>query len=116
MIILLSSIIFLLALWRFGVGISALGFIEFVLVGLAYLSWGNWTSVKQPFKMQFYRLSSGASPVNAVVGVIFGSLPGAITAYLLYHENYGALWKIVLMMFLYLALYYLSITLVGTPS
>jgi hypothetical protein len=107
--ILLVGVIFPLAVWRFGAGPSVLGFIELVLVGLAYLSWGNWMSVRHTYKMQFYRMSSGGSPADAVIGMIFGSLPGAITAYLLYRENYGAFWKILLLLLPYATLYYFSL-------
>jgi hypothetical protein len=113
MLIASFSITLPLSLWRFGAGITALGFIELVVVGLAYFSWGNWMSVKQPFKMQFYRFSSGGSAVDLVLGVIFGSLPGFLTIYLLSKQSYGALWAIILMMLLYLALYYFSVTWSG---
>lgn len=100
-------------LWRFGVGVAAFGFIELVLVVLAYSSWGNWMSVRAPYKMQFYRFSAGGSPADVLLGLLFGSLPGVILVLLLYRENSGLPWFIVLMMALYLGLYYLSITTSG---
>jgi hypothetical protein len=105
--------IFPLALWKLGAGVAVLGFVEVVLMGLAYLSWGNWMSLRDPYKMQFYRFSAGGSLPDAIMGMLFGSLPGAIMAYLLYWENYGAIWKIMLVILLYLALYYLSVTRAG---
>ena len=111
--IVLCGVIFPLAFWRLGARSGALGFIELILVGLAYLSWGNWMSVKQPYKLQFYRFSSGGSPADAVMGVLFGSLPGGITVYLLHRENSGALWLTLLLLLPYLALYYFSLTWAG---
>lgn len=105
--------IFPFAFWRFGAGTAALGFIEVMLVGLAYLAWGNWMSVRDVYKMQFYRFSSGGSPADAIIGMLFGSLPGLIMVYVLYRENSGASWKITLMIILYLMLYYLSVTQSG---
>ena len=103
----LVDAIFPLALWRFGAAITALGFIELVLMALAYLSWGNWMSVRDPYKMQFYRFSAGGSPADAIMGMLFGSVPGLIMIYS------GALWTIVLLMLVYSALYYLSVTRSG---
>ena len=105
----LVSAIFPLALWRFGAGTTAVGIIELILVGLAYLSWGNWMSVRDVYKTQFYRFSAGGSPADAIIGMLFGSLPGLIMVYVLYRENSGALWKIILLIFVYLALYYFSV-------
>lgn len=98
---------------RFDAGVVALGLIEAVLIGLAYLTWGNWRSIKEPYKILFYRFASGGSTVDAIMGMLFGSLPGAIMAALLYRENYGALWKIVLLVIVYVALYFVSVTWVG---
>jgi len=112
-LIILSGAIFPFALWRFGVGLTALGIVELLLVGLAYLSWGNWMSVRQPYRMQFYRFSAGGSPADAVIGVFFGSVPGVIMIYLLYREDTGVVWKMCLMMVAYFALYYASLTRSG---
>ena len=99
-----------LAFWRFGASVVALAFIEVTIMALAYLSWGNWMSVRDPYRMLFYRFSSGGSPVDALMGLIFGSLPGLLMTYLLYTENYRAIWKIVLLIVVYVALYYFSLT------
>jgi predicted membrane protein len=111
--IVLFSIMLPFVFWRFGAGVSALGAVEMVVVGLAYVSWGNWMSIKHPFQMQYYRLSSGGSPVDAVLGIIFGSLPGAVVAYLLHKKKYGALWSILATMMFYFALYYVSLSWSG---
>lgn len=105
--VVLVGAIFPLAFWRFGAGITALGVIELVLMALAYLSWGNWMSVRDPYKMQFYRFSAGGSPADAIMGMLFGSFPGLIMVYS------GALWTSVLLMLVYSALYYLSLTRSG---
>ena len=99
-----------LTYWKLGSRTSVLGLMELIVVGLAYVAYGNWMSVRQPFKVLFYRFTSGGSPVDVVMGVIFGSVPAAVTVYLLYHEDDGVFWKIALMMLLYLALYFFSLS------
>jgi ABC-type amino acid transport system permease subunit len=59
--------------------------------------------------MQFYRFASGGSPVDAVMGMIFGGVPVAVTVYLVYHAAPGVLWKMGLMMLAYLALFLFSL-------
>lgn len=107
---LIAGAIFPFALWRFGIGVTAVGLVELLLVGLANLTWGNWMSVRDPFRMQFYRFSSGGSPTDAIIGMFFGCLPGAIIVTLLYRNDPGAAWKIGVMALVYVALYYLSLT------
>jgi hypothetical protein len=98
-----------LAIWKLGVVATIVGFLILIVVGLAYLTWGNWMSVSEPFRMQFYRFASGGSPIDALGGMFFGSLPGFIAVYLLNSENYRALAKIIVMIGLYFALYLLSV-------
>ena len=76
-----------LALLKMEAWVIAIGFVELVLVGLAYAAYGNCMSVKQPFKMQFYRFASGGSAVDTVMGMIFGSVPAAALIYLLYRDS-----------------------------
>jgi hypothetical protein len=109
----LAAAIFPFALWRFGVRVTALGLVELVLLMLAYTSWGNWMSVRDPHKMQFYRFSAGGSPADGVTGMLFGSLPGVIMIYLLNQDSSQALWLIIPMTALSLVLYYLSVTRSG---
>ena len=111
LMLLLIGLILPLAIWKLGVVASLIGLMVFVLVGLAYVSIGNWLSVRQPFKMQFYRFASGGSMVDAVMGVIFGSLPGVIAIHFLNNEGYGAVWKIALLLLLYVLVYILSLSL-----
>ena len=111
LMLLIIGLILPVAIWKLGVVASLIGLLVFVLVGLAYVSIGNWLSVRQPFKMQFYRFASGGSLVDALMGIIFGSLPGAIAIHLLNNEGYGSVWKIALLVLLYAAIYILSLHL-----
>ncbi len=111
--VVMAGVIFPFALWRFGVGVMAIGVVELVLTGLACLTWGNWMSVRDPFRMQFYRFSAGGSPTDAIIGMFFGGLPAAIIVTLLYRGDAGAGWKIGVMSVVYVALYYLSLTRSG---
>jgi len=106
-LMILVGAIFPLALRRFGAGVTVQGFIELVLMALAYLSWGNWMSVRDPYKMQFYRFSAGGSPADAIIGLLFGSVPGLIMVYS------GTLRTTVLLILAYSALYYFSLTRSG---
>jgi hypothetical protein len=101
------------AFWRLGPTSAAVGAIEFAAVALAYVCCGNWFSVKQPFRMQFYRFASGGSLVDLVLGIMFATLPAAVTAYLLAVEDAGAIWKIAGVMLVSLALYLLSLARAG---
>ncbi len=106
-------LIILPAGWRLGLGVAALGFVQAALLALAYMTWGNWMSVNHPFKMQFFRLSSGGAPVDVLGRVVFGCVPGVV-AIKLFHENKpGVLWKIILMLLLYGALYLCSVIWAG---
>ena len=79
-----------LAVLKMETWVVLVGCVELVLVGLAYAAYGNCLSVKQPFKMQFYRFSSGGSAVDAALGMIFGSVPAIVLIYLLYRESFIA--------------------------
>lgn len=50
------------------------------------------------------------SPVDAGMGVIFGSVPAAVTLYLAYNQDSGALWKLVLMTVIHLAIFLFSLS------
>src|SRR4030095_10757881 len=84
-----------LGFWEFGLSASIQALMILILAGLSYVSYGNWLSVNDPFKMQGYRFSSGGSAVDALMGVIVGTLPGALAIYWLYHDALGAWWKIL---------------------
>jgi len=102
--------LFLLGLWVLELGVMLLGFLVAMLVALAYMTWGNFLSVSHRFQMQFFRFSSGGSPIDALVGVLFGTAPGAI-AILLFG---GKLWWVVIaMLVLYSVFYLLSLSWSG---
>ena len=69
---------FLLALWKLGTVAVAFGIVEVALLGLAYMTCGNIFSVNDRFRMEFYRFSSGGSPIDGLVGVVLSTLPAGI--------------------------------------
>jgi beta-lactamase regulating signal transducer with metallopeptidase domain len=71
-------------------------------MALAYAAIGNWLSVKQPFKMQFYRFASGGSAIDALMAMIFASIPAALTVLLL--------WKVGIVTLIYLVIYLFFLT------
>ena len=99
-----------LAFWKLGTRAIVLGFVELVIVTLAYVSFGNWLSVRQPFKMQFYRFSSGGSPVDALVGTIFGSIPALVIIILLMRGGSGVVWPIALLLIVCASLFFFSLS------
>ena len=104
----------LLGFWRLGFFIGLSGIAEGVAVAAMYLTWGNFMSVNYPFKMQFFQFTSSKDVVAEVLaGIIFGSLPGIITIYLINTNEFGAAWKIALTLFLSGVLYFLSVVRVG---
>lgn len=90
------------AIWSLEPAAIVIGLVEFMALGLAYAAAGNWLSVRQPFKMQFYRFASGGSVVDAIMGIIFASIPAALTILLL--------WKIGIVVLIYLGLYLFFLT------
>lgn len=107
--------ILVLAGWRLGILASALGLVEAVALACAYLAWGNWMSVNHPLKMQFYRFAnSSAALVDAMGGIIFGSLPGIAMIYLLTRQGASAIGGIALILLLTSALYLASVVRFGS--
>jgi hypothetical protein len=107
--LLLFSLVGPLVVWKLGWVVTGVALLQLLLGLLAYFSFGNWMSIKQPFRMQFYRFASGGSPVDAVMGLLFGSLPCAITIYWLVQHGYKALWRVALMILIYAVIYVLSL-------
>jgi hypothetical protein len=106
--------IILLACWRLGFLVGALGFVEAVSLAAAYLSWGNWMSVTFPTKMQFFRFapSSGALP-EIIAGIVFCSLPGVLFIYTLRAEPGQGIWVALLILLLCGSVYFFMETWSG---
>jgi hypothetical protein len=94
--------VLLFALWRLGVGPTVLGLIEATVLVFAFLTWGNVISVSHRFPMEFFRFSSGGTPIDALAGVIFGCLPGAIAMRLF---SWRMWWAVALMVVVYFLMY-----------
>jgi hypothetical protein len=107
--------IILLASWRFGLSVGALGLVEAASLAAAYLAWGNWMSITFPTKMQFFRFApaSGSLP-EIIAGVIFSSLPGVIIVYVLRTGVGSGTWIALLTLLLCSLLYLLITHLSGT--
>lgn len=99
-----------LAFWQLGPKVTFVGLMEFTATLLAYVACGNWFSVKQPYKMRFYRFASGGSLVDTVIGIMFASVPAALTVYLFAIEDAGAIWKIGGVLLLTVGLYLVSLS------
>jgi hypothetical protein len=65
------------------------------MIVMAFMTWGNLIAVGHRFRMEFYRFASGGSPIDALAGIFFGCLPGAI-AMRLYGWGY---WGVVATIF-----------------
>jgi hypothetical protein len=104
----------LLASWRLGLSIVAIGIVEALAMAAMYMVWGNWMSVNHPLKMQFFQFSSsGGLMVEAIAGLMFGSLPGMIAIYLMHTEGLSAAWKVSLILLLSGISYLISLMYVG---
>ena len=96
----------LLASWRLGLLTGLLGIVEAVALSAMYLVWGNWMSLNHPLKMQFFQFSNSSGLiVEALAGLMFGSLPGMISIYLLHTEGLSAAWKVILVLLVSLSIY-----------
>jgi hypothetical protein len=104
-----------LAGWRLGIVNSAYGVLEAITLAWAYLAWGNWMSVHHPLKMQFFRFAnSSAALVDAMGGIVFGSLPGIPMVYLLVSRGPGMAAGILLTLLLTGAIYVASLVRYGS--
>lgn len=90
------------AIWTLEPSATVIALLEFIAVGLAYAAIGNWLSVRQPFRMQFYRFASGGSVADALMGMLFASVPVALTVVLL--------WKVAIILPVYLMIYLFFLT------
>ncbi len=104
----------LLASWRLGPAMAAIGMVEALSMAAMYMVWGNWMSVNHPLKMHFFQFSSsGGLLVEAIAGLMCGSLPGMIAIYFVQTEGLRAVWKVGLILFLSIASYLFSVIYVG---
>lgn len=108
-VILLFSLMWPLVVWKLGWSVAAVATLLIVLGLLGYFSFGNWMTVKQPYRMQFYRFASGGSVVDALMGLMLGSLPCVIAIFWLVQHGYAALWRVGLMVAIYVVIYILSL-------
>lgn len=67
-----------LASWRFGVSTAAAAVLQTIALACTFMAYGNVLSVLQNYEMRFYRFAGGGSPLDYIVGAIFGCVPGAI--------------------------------------
>jgi hypothetical protein len=104
----------LLACWRLGPPFGVLGFVEMGALAGMYLAWGNWMSVNHPIKMHFFQFAPPHGLVmEAMTGIMFGSLPGIIATYFIYTEGLRAAWKIALVLSLSGLVYFVSLWHMG---
>jgi hypothetical protein len=116
LIIVLAEILPMLVIagWKLGVIISALGLVLAAALAGAYLTWGNWMSVNHPLKMQFFRFAnSGAALVDEMGGIFFGSLPGVVLIYVWQTRSAEAVGATGLILLLAGGLYFLSLRRFG---
>lgn len=96
----------LLASWRLGLLSGLLGIVEAAALSATFLVWGNWMSLNHPIKMQFFQFSNSSGLiVEALAGLMLGSLPGMISIYLLHTEGLSAAWKLILVLLVSLSIY-----------
>ena len=87
--------------------------IEIVVLMLGYMAWGNWLSVRYPAKLQHYRIASSGPLVEVILALCVANLPALICVYALLSDKPHALWKMVLVMLVCLAIYVVSINRAG---
>ena len=101
--------IIVLAGWRLGLSVGTFGLIEAASLAAAYLAWGNWMSITLPTKMQFFRFAPpGGSLPELIAGLMFASLPGVLTLYVLKLRADQAIWVNILILLLCGILYSLA--------
>jgi hypothetical protein len=101
------------AVWRLEWSSAAFGAIEAVVLALAFLAYGNWSSVSRPIKLEFYRFYSSRSPLDDISGITLTSLPGLAVIFLSYKSDSPIVWLIVPILIVCAASYFISITAGG---
>jgi len=102
-----------LALWRLGFYDTVLSTIETAVLMLGFMASGNWMSVRYPVRLQYYRMASGGPLGEFIMALVLANLPALICVYALLSDKSHALWKMVLVMFVCVALYLVSINWSG---
>jgi hypothetical protein len=104
----------LLAGWRLGPLMVAICILEALATAAMYMTWGNWMSVNHPIKMHFFQFSPPNGLVmEAMAGIIFGSLPGMIGIYLLHIDGWRSVWKVSVVILLSGVSYFVSVRHIG---
>lgn len=106
-------VLLVLTAWRLGWLLTALTALEVAILILAYMTWGNWLSVRYPVKLQFYRIASGGPLVEIILGLCLANVPAVACLYLLLSNQTGVIWKMGLITLLCSALYFASISWCG---
>ena len=100
----------LLASWRLGLVAAAVGVAQGLSMAALYLAWGNWMSISHPIKLQFFQFSTANGLiVEALAGIMIGSLPGMLNFYFLYTGGIAAVWKVVLVLLCSCLVYSISL-------
>lgn len=104
----------LLACWRLGPLAGALGTLEAAALTAMYLAWGNRMSVNHASRMLFFQFSSSTGALlEAMAGIVFGSLPGVVFIYSLRAGGGDSAWKIAAVVFVSGAFYFVSVWRAG---
>ena len=101
----------LLGVWRLRLAHGLLACLTALALAAMYLTWGNWMSLNHPVKMQFFQFSnSNGLIVEAIAGLMFGSLPGMIAVYFVQTEGMGSAWKLVAVLLFTLLIYFATLS------
>jgi hypothetical protein len=103
------ALLIVTAAWRFGLRDAGAEIIVVAITLLSHLTWGNIVSVIAPFRMPFYRMSSGAAPLTALAGMTLGSIPAVVVLFLLDQESASSAPGIAVILFLVIAAYLVSL-------
>jgi hypothetical protein len=98
--------------WQSGMTEAGAEIVETAVLLLSHLTWGNLVSVGAPFKMEFYHVAFGGSPLTTLVGVTAGSLPG-LGVILLHSDSAPGAWAITVILLLTMAAYLGSLHYAG---
>ncbi len=83
--------LFPLVLFQFGAVLTMAAVFKTVSIGLLYMAWGNYLSIKFPFKMNFYEFSFGGSIPDMLAGIFVISVIAILPDLLLSDNNFFVL-------------------------